>query len=219
MSDAAGSFVAKHGRQRLIIALLCAALPLAMLFSAGLGATRIPAVDVARILLGKLIGGERMLRGISAGELSIVFDLRLPRIVCAAFTGSALAAAGVIFQAILQNPLADPYTLGVSTGAAFGATLAIFLNITASLALSAPLFALAFAGITLVAVLAISNRGAGLIKTNLIMAGIILSAILQAGISFIKISSGENVGAIVFWLMGSLSGRSWNDALLLSPVV
>jgi iron complex transport system permease protein len=192
-------------------------LPLTLVFSAGLGAARIPAGDVARILLGKLSGNEEAYRGISGGEASIVFELRLPRILCAAFTGAALAAAGVIFQAILQNPLADPYTLGVSTGAAFGASLAIFLNMAAAMALPVPLFALVFAALTLITVLAIAGRGTGLVRSNLIMAGIILSAILQAGVSFIKMASGENVGAIVYWLMGSLSGRSWSDLLLVAP--
>ncbi|MDR1363630.1 MAG: iron ABC transporter permease [Spirochaetaceae bacterium] len=219
MNNITRAFIAKRKTRLSIIALLCIMLPLALLFSAGLGAMRIPAGDVARILLGKLSGGEDFLRGISGGNISIVFDLRLPRILCAALAGAALAASGVIFQAILQNPLADPYTLGISTGAAFGATLAIFLNMIMSLTLPAPLFALAFAALTLAAVLAIANRGAGLVKSNLIMAGIILSAILQAGVSFIKTASGENVGAIVFWLMGSLSGRSWNDVLLLAPSI
>jgi iron complex transport system permease protein len=200
-----------------MIAVLCILLPLALVFSAGLGAARIPAADVARILLGKLAGNEASFQGMSGGTVSIVFDLRLPRIICAAFTGAALAAAGVIFQAILQNPLADPYTLGVSTGAAFGASLAIFLNTTVAASLPVPLFALIFSGFTLTAILAIAGRGAGLVKSNLIMAGIILSAILQAGVSFIKMASGENVGAIVYWLMGSLSGRSWGDVLLVAP--
>ncbi|MDR2097547.1 MAG: iron ABC transporter permease [Spirochaetaceae bacterium] len=197
---------------------LCVLLPLVIIFSAGLGALRLSPEEVARILLGRLSGRGGMLEGISVGASAVVFELRLPRLLCAAFTGAALSAAGVIFQAILQNPLADPYTLGVSTGAAFGASFAIFLNITAALTIPPPLCALLFAGLTLAAVLAIANRGNGLVTANLIMAGIIVSAILQAGVSFIKMASGENVGAIVFWLMGSLSGRSWTDALLLAPV-
>ena len=199
-------------------AALCVLLPLVMIFSAGLGAVRVSPGDTARILAGRLLGMEALLDGIPSGARAVIFELRLPRIICAAFTGAALSASGVIFQAILQNPLADPYTLGVSTGAAFGASLAIFLELTLSLSLPPPLGALVFAGLTLAAVLAIANRGGGLVTANLIMAGIIVSAILQAGVSFIKMASGENVGAIVFWLMGSLSGSSWADILLLAPV-
>jgi iron complex transport system permease protein len=217
-NDPVRSFITKRKTCYLVIAILAVMLPLALLVSVGLGAARLSAGDAARILLGKLSGNESLLNGVGEGTEAIVFELRLPRILCAAFTGAGLAASGVIFQAILQNPLADPYTLGISTGAAFGASLAIFLNMSAALAVPVPLAALIFAGLTLAAVLAIANRGAGLVKSNLIMAGIILSAILQAGVSFIKMASGENVGAIVFWLMGSLSGRSWNDVLLLAPL-
>jgi iron complex transport system permease protein len=212
------TFLAKNRRCRVIIAALCVTLPLVILLSAGVGAMPLSAGETARVLLGKLTGSERLLRGISAGASAIVFDLRLPRILCAAFTGAALAIAGVIFQAILQNPLADPYTIGVSTGAAFGASLAIFLGMTLPFAVPVPPLALVFAALTLAAVLAIAEKGSGLVSANLIMAGIILSAVLQAGISFVKMASGENVGAIVFWLMGSLSGRSWADLLLLAPV-
>jgi iron complex transport system permease protein len=212
------SFITKRKTCYCVITLLSVALPLALLISAGLGAARLSAGDVARILLGKLSGNEDLLSGISPGSAAIVFELRLPRILCAAFTGAGLASAGVIFQAILQNPLADPYTLGISTGAAFGASLAIFLNMSAAMSVPVTLAAMVFSAVTLAAVLAIANRGAGLVKSNLIMAGIILSAILQAGVSFIKMASGENVGAIVFWLMGSLSGRSWRDVLLLAPL-
>ncbi|MDR2343379.1 MAG: iron ABC transporter permease [Spirochaetaceae bacterium] len=213
-----GAFIAKRKLCFSVIAALCALLPLVIIFSAGFGALRLSAGEVARILLGRLSGKTGMLDGISAGAAAVVFELRFPRILCAAFTGAALSAAGVIFQAILQNPLADPYTLGVSTGAAFGASLAIFLNMAAALTIPPPLSALIFSGLTLVAVLAVANRGSGLVTANLIMAGIIVSAVLQAGVSFLKMASGENVGAIVFWLMGSLSGRSWPDALLLAPV-
>jgi iron complex transport system permease protein len=201
-----------------MIAALCALLPLAIIFSAGLGALRLSAGEVTRILLGSIFGRPELLDGISGGAIAAVFELRLPRILCAAFTGAALSVAGVIFQAILQNPLADPYTLGISTGAALGASLAIFLNMTLAVAVPPPLSALVFAGLTLATVLTIANRGSGLVTANLIMAGIIVSAILQAGVSFIKMASGENVGAIVFWLMGSLSGRSWPDVLLLAPL-
>ncbi|MDR0662854.1 MAG: iron ABC transporter permease, partial [Spirochaetaceae bacterium] len=181
-----GAFAAKRRLCASMIAVLCVLLPLVMIFSAGLGAVRVFPGDVARILAGRLLGREALLDGIPSGALAVVFELRLPRIICAAFTGAALSASGVIFQAILQNPLADPYTLGVSTGAAFGASLAIFLEFALSLTLPPPLGALVFAALTLAAVLAIANRGSGLVTANLIMAGIIVSAILQAGVSFIK---------------------------------
>ena len=199
--------------------LLCAALPAFGVFALGLGAMKIPPDRIARILWGKLGGNALLLEGIPPGMVAVVWELRLPRIIAAMLAGAGLSVSGAIFQSILQNPLADPYTLGVSTGAAFGASLAIFLNITLALALPPPLTALCGAALTLALALLIARRGGGLVGANLIMAGIILSAILSAGISFLKMLSGENVGAIVFWLMGSLSARDWTDALLLALVV
>lgn len=180
---------------------------------------KIPPADIARVLASKISGGEEIARGIPRGTAAIVWELRFPRILCGLLCGAGLAAAGVIFQGILQNPLADPYTLGISSGAAFGASLAILLNISAIRLLPVSLSALIFASLTLALVTFIAGRGGGLSGVNLVMAGIIVSAILQAGISFIKMLTGENVGAIVFWLMGSLSAKGWNEAALLAIVI
>jgi iron complex transport system permease protein len=203
--------------------ILCIALAGLVILALGLGAMDVPAGRILRIVWGKLRSNQDWYAGIPPGMAAVVWELRLPRIVTSILAGAGLAVCGVIFQGILQNPLADPYTLGISTGAAFGASLAIFLNIVLGLVLPISLTALVFAALTLILVLLISERGRGLGSSpdsaNLIMAGIILSAILSAGISFMKMLSGENVGAIVFWLMGSLSARGWNDALLLTAVV
>ncbi|GHT85747.1 iron ABC transporter permease [Spirochaetia bacterium] len=199
--------------------LLCIALAGLVILALGLGAMKIPVDRILRIAWGKLSGNPDWYAGIPPGMTAVVWELRLPRILTSILAGAGLAVSGVVFQGILQNPLADPYTLGISTGAAFGASLAIFLNIVLGLVIPISLSALIFAALTLALVLLIAQRGSGLVSANLIMAGIILSAILSAGISFLKMLSGENVGAIVFWLMGSLSARDWNDALLLASVV
>jgi iron complex transport system permease protein len=199
--------------------LLFAALLAFGVLSLGLGAMNIPPDRIVKILRRKLGGNALLLDGIPPGMVAVVWDLRLPRIIAAMLAGAGLSVSGAIFQSILQNPLADPYTLGVSTGAAFGASLAIVLNIVLALALPPSLVALCFAALTLALALLIARRGGGLAISNLIMAGIILSAILSAGISFLKMLSGENVGAIVFWLMGSLSARDWKDTLPLALTV
>ena len=187
--------------------------------SVGLGAMKLSFGDVLCVIWGKLTGNAALYSDIKAGEAAVVWDIRLPRILCGALVGAGLSASGVIFQSILQNPLADPYTLGISTGAAFGASLAIMLNLLLGVFLPIPLFALAFALLTLAAVIAISIRGGGLVSSNLIIAGIIVSSILSAGISFMKMLAGENVSAIVFWIMGSLGSKHWSDVALLAPVV
>jgi iron complex transport system permease protein len=221
--DAIASYKQVRRKCAVLVAVFSAALLALMVISLGLGVFPISARDILRILGGKITGLSQWYsataHGIPEGAVAVIWELRLPRIMVGILSGAGLAVAGVIFQAILQNPLADPYTLGISTGAAFGASLAIFLNLSAGILLPVPLLALAFSGLTLALVLFISRRGNGLVSANLIMAGIIMSAILSAGISFMKMLSGENVGAIVFWLMGSLSARSWRDAALLAPVI
>lgn len=205
-------------KRRLAFALMASfavLVPAAAIVSLGLGVMRIPPDWAARIMAGKALGLSALYERLPAGAVAVVWDLRLPRIICGIVSGAALAASGVIFQAILQNQLADPYTIGVSSGASFGASLAIFCNMIFAWRIAVPFAALVFAGITLLAVLFIATRGEGIETTNLIMAGIIISAIFQAGLSFLKMLSGENVSAIVFWLMGSFSARSWGDAALL----
>jgi len=140
--------------------------------------------------------------------------VRLPRILTAAIVGGGLAICGVVFQGILLNPLADPYTLGVSAGAAFGASLAILLNISLLAAFSVPIFAFCGAAGTLFFVIYLSSNGNGLSSNNLILSGIIVAAILSAGISFLKYIADEQVAVIIFWLMGSFSSKTWADVLL-----
>jgi ABC-type Fe3+-siderophore transport system, permease component len=149
----------------------------------------------------------------------IILDVRLPRIATAILSGAALGLSGAVFQGLLLNPLADPYTLGVSSGAAFGAALVILggMLLPEAVFLSTPwaITAGAFvaACLTLGSVVTLGRgRDGRLLPTNLILAGVIISAILSAAISFIKYLSGDQVGSIVFWLLGSFQARTWLDA-------
>lgn len=187
--------------------------------SVNLGAMEISPADVVRIIAARITGNDTILGDIGKNAAAVVWSIRLPRIICGIFVGSGLAVAGVIFQGILQNPLADPYTLGISTGASFGASLAIYLAFLLDTSIPVVPFALVFAFATLISVICISKKGSGLESSNLIIGGIIVSSILSSGVSFIKMLAGENVGAIVFWLMGSLDARGWNDAALAAVCV
>jgi len=133
--------------------------------------------------------------------------------------GAALALSGVLFQGILLNPLADPYTLGVSAGAAFGASIAILLNLGSAF-VSVPLFAFAGACLTLFMVIFLSysakNPMAGLSSNNLILSGVIVAAILSAGISFLKFIANEQVSVIIFWLMGSFASKTWSNVWIIT---
>lgn len=188
-----------------------------MLFGINSGAMKISAKDTVLVIAAKLAGGSPT--GVADNVTAVVWNIRLPRLLCGMLVGCGLAAAGVIFQGILQNPLADPYTLGISTGASFGAAVAIYINIVSGIYMPVTVFALVSSLVTLAAVIAISKRGSSFESSNLIIGGIIVSAVLSSGVSMLKLMSGENVGAIVFWIMGSLTASSWSDVYILAPVV
>ena len=172
-----------------------------------------------QIFWANITGNNSLLANIKDNEIAVVMEIRLPRVICGVFVGAGLAMAGTMFQALLRNPLADPCTLGVSTGAAFGASIAIYMGIMYGIIVSTTLFAFVAAFITLVFVIFVAQKGGGLYSSNLIISGIIISSILSSGISFIKMLAGENVSAIVFWLMGSLASKSWHDVHIIVPMV
>jgi iron complex transport system permease protein len=194
----------------LLSAILCGTI----VASTAMGYIKLPAVDVIKIMMSKLSGQLSLIEGMDKLFPVVVFDVRLPRILTAAAVGSGLAISGVVFQAILLNPLADPYTLGVSAGAAFGASLAILFNIGFLGTYSIPLFAFIGATSTLLFVIYLSSSGGGFSSSNLILSGIIVAAILSAGISFIKYIADEQVAVIIFWLMGSFGSKTWADVSL-----
>ena len=187
--------------------------------SLSLGYINIPITDIITILYGKITADLQILKNINATYLAVILDVRLPRILTCAGVGAALAVSGSLFQGILLNPLADPYTLGVSAGAAFGACVAIILNLSAAY-VSVPLFAFIGACTTLFVVMFLSysskNPMAGLSSNNLILSGIIVGAILSAGISFLKFIANEQVSVIIFWLMGSFASKTWFDFLIVT---
>jgi len=189
-------------------------LAVVIVVSAGMGYIGISFMDVVRIVAARILGNAQWLSDMDPLFSVVVIDVRLPRILTAAIVGSGLAVAGVVFQGILLNPLADPYTLGVSAGAAFGASLAILFNIGFMGTWSVPLFAFCGAVSTLMFVIYLSSNGGGLSSNNLILSGIIVAAILSAGISFLKYVADEQVSIIIFWLMGSFGSKRWADVML-----
>lgn len=195
----------------LLTLVLVLAVAAVIIVSTGMGYIRIAPLEVVRIILAGLTGDNGHLAGLDPVFQVVVMDVRLPRILTAAIVGAGLATAGAVFQGILLNPLADPYTLGVSSGAAFGASLALLGNIALLGHYSVPLFAFAGAILTLAAVLHLSSFDGQMSANTLILSGVIVGAILSAGISFIKYMADEQVSVIIFWLMGSFASKNWND--------
>lgn len=147
----------------------------------------------------------------SSAQAVAVWNVRLPRIWLAVLVGGCLSAAGSAYQGVFQNPIASPDILGASAGAGFGAALAIFLGLR-----SAGITAFAFVSslITVLLVFIIGNRVKGEKTLGLVLAGVMISSLLQAGTSFIKLAADPDnkLPSITYWLMGSLSGAN-NEAL------
>ncbi|MBW2439290.1 MAG: iron ABC transporter permease [Deltaproteobacteria bacterium] len=202
-----------------IYILLLFGLAASIVVSTSMGYIQIPLEAVVKIILTKISGRVSLIDGLDKLFPVVVIDVRLPRILSAAIVGGGLAISGVVFQGILLNPLADPYTLGVSAGAAFGASLALLLNIGMLGSYSVPLFAFVGAVATLVFVIYLSSSSGGVSSNNLILSGIIVAAILSAGISFLKYVADEQVAVIIFWLMGSFGSKTWMDVTLILLLV
>ncbi|CCH50489.1 FecCD family ABC transporter permease [Pseudodesulfovibrio piezophilus] len=200
-----------HAPRGLVLIGMTLVLGLLMIMSIGMGFIPITPGEVFRILCGEI---REAAIPIDPLHISIVMDVRLPRIMTAVAVGFGLALSGTVFQGLLLNPLADPFTLGVSSGAAFGAALSLLLGLNFCGPATLCLMAFIGAAATLFAVFAMSGRDGDLTPSNLILSGVIVSAILSAGISFIKYMADERVASIVFWLMGSLTSRTWIDATL-----
>ncbi len=175
--------------------------------------------EIIRIMWANIIPGSALPPGMDRALPFVVMDVRLPRILTATLVGGGLAVSGVVYQGILLNPLADPYTLGVSSGAAFGASLALLANLLLPGFMSVPVFAFAGAVATLFVVLHLSSFNGRISANTLILSGVIVGAILSAGISFIKYLADEQVAVIIFWLMGSFASRSWSDVGIVAAAV
>lgn len=203
-------------RPALILFLLAIILTAAVVLATGMGFLKIGPTEVLQVLLARITGGALPDTFNTVFPL-VIMDIRLPRILTSAIVGGGLAVAGGVFQAILLNPLADPYTLGISSGAAFGASMVLILTlfgITVPTFVSVPLFAFFGAMVTLFVVFALASPHNKFSSNTLILSGVIVSSILSAGIGFIKYLADEKVGIIIFWLMGSFVGKSWTDMLL-----
>jgi iron complex transport system permease protein len=204
----------KGSRLPLLLLLLSAGLLGGIILSTSLGYVSIPFWTVLRIIAAKMLGAEGLLGELQELYPTVIFDVRLPRILTAVAVGSGLALSGAVFQGILLNPLADPYTLGVSAGAAFGASFVLLFDLGLLGVYTVPLFAFIGAGLTLLAVIYLSASAGGVSSNNLILSGVIVTAILSAGISFFKYLAQERVAVIVFWLLGSFASTTWVDAVL-----
>lgn len=194
----------------------------------GLLSLSLAVLAVAALVLGLMVGTAHVplpsiWAWISGGELSgseavIIGQLRLPRLLLASLAGASLSLSGVVFQGILRNPLAEPFILGVSGGAATGAVMAMTLGITGLWGISLPAFVGAL--LTMGMVLAIANRRGGMDTASIVLTGVMVNAFFTAVIMFIiSTTTDQKLHSIMFWLYGDLAGATMGQAELLAPVL
>ncbi len=207
-----------HGRQVWWIAciVLAAALVLSLLVAVTIGSVNLSVGDVYSVIAYHLFGiGDAAKYGDGTATGDIVWQVRLPRLVLAIGVGIVLAVVGTVMQAVVKNPLADPYILGVSSGAELGATLAILMGVGASWG-SGYEGVMAFLGAFLasLAVLGMASVGGRATSVKLVLSGTALAAVCGAVSNFLLFVVNTNDGAIsavVRWTMGSLAGAEWGS--------
>lgn len=185
-----------------------------VLLSVAIGSVRVPYLTSLRILLGPLLGMKARATEI---EQTIILSLRVPRALLAGLVGAGLSTSGVIFQALLRNPLADPYILGVSSGAAVGAIVALIMGLGA-LSLGLPMASFFGALLTVFVVFYFGRQDGRVHPNTLLLAGVIIGAFFSAVIMFfLSISQREELRTIIFWLMGDFSLASPRMLLMVFP--
>lgn len=184
-----------------------------------IGTVSVPALDIIKII-GAEIFRLSPDESINPMYSNIVMNIRLPRVILAALVGASLAIAGAAFQGLLRNPLADPYTLGVSSGASVGAVITLFFGVSIPFAgmFTLPLLSIIFALMTILIVLMFARRiDRGMKVETIILTGIIFSSFLGAFISLMIALTGDELRQIIGWLMGSVSMRGWDYIQIIFP--
>jgi iron complex transport system permease protein len=187
-----------------------AALVVTVLVTVTIGPADIAVAEVARSIAGHLgLGGAD---GVPRLVDAIVWDLRLPRVLTAAAVGAGLALAGAVMQSLTRNALADPYLLGLSSGASLGAVAVLLIGVELLL----PVAAFAGALVALVATLALARTNGVLTPGRAVLAGLAISQLCAAGTSFVIFwtATGDSYREILSWLMGSLAGTTWTSVAI-----
>ncbi|MDN5716488.1 MAG: iron ABC transporter permease [Janibacter sp.] len=206
----------RPGGRRVPVTPLVATLVVLTLVSAvvslALGSEPLTISGVVDVLQARLAGG----RGADPTYDTIVWELRAPRVLMALVVGAGLSIAGACMQTLVRNPLADPYLLGVSSGAGVGATLVIVLGVLSGLGVWALSFgALGGALVATALVFGISMAQGGITPLRLVLTGVVMSAAFSSVSSFLVFYSADPraTQSVLFWLLGSLSGSVWAQVL------
>jgi iron complex transport system permease protein len=213
----------RRNRLVLILLLLGGGLVAALFLANAFGAVNVPLPDILKMVLNKLAVFDFPSTWRAVDE-TIIFQIRLPRVISGALVGAALATAGVLFQGLLRNPMADPYIIGTSAGAALGATVAMMLPVN-MVFLGFGLVPMAAFGGALVTVILVYNLARVGGKTpiiSMLLAGFVVSSLLAAVMMFLVSISGRlnlNLQSVYSFLMGNISVTSWGQLAVIAPLV
>jgi iron complex transport system permease protein len=212
------------GRATLVLSAGAVLLGAVALAAVAIGTAGVGPAEAASIVAHRLFGIGTATW--PASSETILWELRVPRVVAGMVVGAGLACAGTVFQALLRNPLADPYIIGTAAGASFGAVTALLLPALLPVAIGTWLGiglvqALAFTGalVTVLVVFTVARGRSGTPVIALLLAGYAISSLLAAGVALLMFLSGDRLTAVVTWLLGSLAGASWPRLAVAAPLI
>lgn len=220
---AESSYFRRTSRWKITVILLLAALVVAVIVSLNVGYAQIPFSNILAILgkdipfLNSFVDSSL----ISSMESAIILQIRLPRIIAGVVVGAALASSGVVYQGVFKNPMADSYVLGVSAGAAVGASFTVILGVGSMFIGLRLIQVAAFIGAVsaMFLVYSISRVGSRVPVTTLLLCGIAVNFFLYAIVGLMEVIAGDELHAIVFWLVGGFSNVLWRDIWAILPFV
>jgi len=193
-----------------------------MILAVSVGIAKINFLESIKIILSNVpfIGNKVDVSNISTSSALIIWTLRVPRVIIAVLTGAGLSICGGVFQGLFRNPMADPYILGISSGAAFGATISIVFGSVMNQSVGMTTIA-AFCGaiLTTIIVYLIARTGGRLPTATLLLSGIAFSFLLSSAITLIMVFNRDRMEQIIYWSMGSFAAATWGKILIIFIVV
>ena len=207
------------------LAIMIVVLVAVILLATAVGSIGVPVGMTGKIILHKLYLDRLPFINFASDwsnvQEIIIWDLRLPRVLLAGLVGAALSVAGATYQGLFRNPLADPYLIGVSQGAALGAVIGFLLPVAGVGFVLGIVPLMAFLGAlgSVIIVYGLARVGRTMPVSTLVLAGVALGALLGAIVSYLTITSKQMVHGILFWLSGSFAASQWSEIWIVAPVV